>query len=96
MSASDVAVEVTQADRQAAADGCGSVSKARVIRRGEMDHTVLVQAFARHRLTTSDETARLRTALEQADMLLDVGHGNPSVARAHRLIRTALQSQEPK
>lgn len=65
----EAALEVTQADRDAAADWCVSQpfpskqAEAPMIRAGEYDHHSLVQAFARHRLaSTSNSAAEERLA----------------------------------
>jgi hypothetical protein len=74
MSEGNAAVEVTQADRDRAfsywiytrslkADDYRAVTWRRDLDGGKKDSTETVQAFARHRLTTSDETAKLLDGL---------------------------------
>lgn len=59
-------LEVTQADREAAASTQDHFPlTAKVIRAGKHDHTQLVQAFARHRQATEAHIAALEEALRE-------------------------------
>ena len=84
-------VEVTQADREAAADvwrdyiaRIGEVMAEKAIRKGISDDTIIVQAFARHRITAlrlaetsaalPDDVAKLKKQL-QDEYSLNGGQG---------------------
>lgn len=65
-------VEVTQADREAAAMVHASALLAETIRNGEIDGNHVVQAFARHRLasqslSTDEEVRRLRERVAELE-----------------------------
>ena len=90
-------VEVTQADREAAADvwrdyiaRIGEVMAEKAIRKGISDDTIIVQAFARHRITAlrlaetsaalPDDVAGLVELLEAAEAVLMEHHGGLKAA----------------
>lgn len=70
MTGSPPPVDVTQADRDAAASlylANDDTYSADPILHGEADNWPLLQAFARHRLTAYEQSAAMREALEMAE-----------------------------
>ncbi|ODP39238.1 hypothetical protein [Sphingomonas turrisvirgatae] len=58
-----MSVEITQADRDAAAAITVSPELAEVLRGAGMDEHTYVQAFAKHRSTSTEEVERIKAAL---------------------------------
>ena len=65
-------IEVTQADREAAADSAPHNHRwGSLVRLGHLDHDPLVQAFARHRLASVKATLEAANLLAQAILAID-------------------------
>lgn len=98
-------VEVTQEDREIAADledWERDDSKRERFMDGDFDHTFAVQAFARHRIASTraaaERIAELEGALNWIDLHgddQDMNHVNYRIGAASRA-RAALQHKEPK
>lgn len=86
-------VEVTQADREAAAKWAkmqGRPQQAANMRRGSCDSAPLVQAFARHRIAA--ENAALEEAAKVAEKWIEPVMATPHENATYRSIATAIRA----